>query len=136
MKIREYKNSDRDEVKEMVGEILAEIFNGEPSGFKLLKEFRVRKDYLLFLVAEIDGKVVGTMALKKIKNNVVQLKRMYVRKGYEGRGIAKKLIEEITNFAKKNNYKKMILNIYRRWKTRTIFLKKMVLLRRLARTLN
>jgi len=96
----------------MVSEVLGDIFNGDPHQFKLLKEFRVKKDYLSFLVVEVDKRVVGTMALKKIDNKTVRLKRMYVRKGYEGRGIAQKLLDNLVNFAREKGYEKMILSTY------------------------
>lgn len=112
MKIRSYNSSDKVEVKEMVSEILEGIFNGDPRQFKLLKEFSARKDYLLYLVGEIDGKIVATMALKKEGGNTVRLKRMYVRIEYAGRGIAQKLLDEVVKFAKSKGYKKMYLHIY------------------------
>lgn len=112
MKIRNYKSTDRPEVLNMVSEVLGDIFNGDPHQFKLLKEFRVKKDYLSFLVAEVDGRVVGIMALKKVDNEKVRLKRMYVRKGYERRGIAQKLLDNLIDFARDKGYEKMILSTY------------------------
>lgn len=112
MKIRKYKSADRQEVLDMVSEVLGDIFNGDPHQFKLLKEFRIRKDYLSFLVAEVDGEIVGTMALKKIRDRKVRLKRMYVRRGYERRGIAQKLLDNLIDFAREKGYEKMILSTY------------------------
>ncbi len=112
MKIRDYVDEDKEQVKDMVSEILVEIFNGDPTTFKILKEFRVKKDYVKYLVADIDGMIVGTMALKKINKNEVRLKRMYVRKGYEHRGIAQKLLDELLEFARVNGYKKVLLHTY------------------------
>ncbi len=124
MKIRKYKSSDKEEIYEMVAEILGNIFNGDPTQFKLLKEFRIKKDYLLFLVVEIDGKIVGTMALKKINKETVRLKRMYTRKEYTGRGIAQKLLNHLIDFSKKNNYKKILLHTYPIMKNANRFYKK------------
>jgi len=115
MRIRQYKPSDKKQIMEMVAEILGNIFNGDPNQFKVLKEFHVTKNYLLYLVAETqgqDGKIIGTMALKKINNNTVRLKRMYVRAEYRRRGIAQKLLTQIIDFAKQNRYKKILLHTY------------------------
>jgi len=112
MKIRPYTPEDKEEVMEMVAEILGNIFNGDPTQFKLLKEFNVTKDYLLFLVAEVDNKIVGTMALKKIDNETVRLKRMYVREEYRRRGIAQKMFDIIVDFAKKHKFKRILLHTY------------------------
>jgi ribosomal protein S18 acetylase RimI-like enzyme len=112
MEIRNYRSTDRQEVLNMVSEVLGDIFNGDPHQFKLLKEFRVKKDYLSFLVAEVDKRVVGTMALKKIDDKIVRLKRMYVRKGYERRGIAQKLLDNLIDFAREKGYEKVVLSTY------------------------
>ena len=115
MQIRNYKHLDKKQVIEMVSEILGNIFNGDPTQFKVLKEFKVTKDYVLFLVAETGGKdkkIIGTMALKKVDKNNVTLKRMYVRKEYRRGGIAQKLLNQIIQFAKQNGYKKIIFSSY------------------------
>lgn len=112
MKIRDYCEADKEEIVEMVKEILTGIFDGDPTQFKILKEFSIKKDYIKYLVAEIDGKVTGTIALKKIDDETVRLKRIYVRKGYEHRGIAQKLLDELMKFAKDSGYKKVLLHTY------------------------
>jgi putative acetyltransferase len=112
MIIREYFPSDKESVMEMVAEVLQNIFNGVPHQFKLLREFRVKKNYILFLVAVNDGEIIGTMALKKINSKTVRLKRMYVRSGHERKGVAQKLLDEVVNFAKNKGYEKMLLRTY------------------------
>lgn len=115
MQIRKYKPSDKKQVIEMISEILGNIFNGDPTQFKVLKEFNVTKNYLLYLIAETQGrdkKIIGTMALKKMNNKTVRLKRMYIRAEYRRRGIAQKMLNQIIQFAKENNYKKILLHTY------------------------
>lgn len=127
MRIREYKPEDKEEIMEMVSEILGNIFNGDPNHFKVLKEFQVTKDYILYLVAETqgpDGKIIGTMALKKIDNKTVRLKRMYVRPEYRRRGIGQKMLNQIVKFAKERGYKKMLLHTYPTMKNAHRFYKK------------
>lgn len=115
MKIRKYKPEDKEQIIEMVSEILGNIFNGDPTQFKVLKEFNITKNYVLYLVAETQGsekRIIGTMALKKIDNETVRLKRMYVRKEYRKRGISQKLLNEIIKFAREKGYKKILLHTY------------------------
>lgn len=115
MRIREYKKSDKEEIIEMVKNILGDIFNGDPNEFRVLKEFDVTKDYLKYLVAETQGedrKIIGTMALKKIDSKTVRLKRMYVKPEYRGRGIAQKMLDRLVKFAKEKGYKKILLHTY------------------------
>ncbi len=127
MKIREYKSEDKEEIIEMVSEILGCIFNGDPAQFEVLKEFNITKDYILYLVAEIQGnekKIVGTIALKKIDKEEVRLKRIYVRKEYRKRGIAQKLLNQLVKFAKESGYKKILLHTYPTMKNAHKFYKK------------
>ncbi len=115
MLIRKYQASDKKQIIEMVSENLAKIFNGDPTKFEYLKEFNVKKNYLLYLVAETQGnpkKIIATMAVKKINKNSVRLKRMYVRGEYQGRGIAQKMLNQIIKFSKQQGYKKIILSTY------------------------
>ena len=127
MKIREYKSEDKEQIIEMVSEILECIFNGDPTQFKVLKEFNITKDYVLYLVVEIQGnekKIVGTMALKKMDKEEVRLKRIYVRKEYRKRGIAQKLLNQLVKFAKESGYKKILLHTYPTMKNAHKFYKK------------
>lgn len=96
----------------MVREILSDIFDGDPEQFKVLKEFNVTKDYLLYLVAEEEGQIVGCIALKKIDKDTVRLKRMYVKKGYEGKGIAQRLLNKMSRYATDSGYKYMKFSTY------------------------
>ena len=127
MRIRKYTPEDKEQIMEMVAEILGNIFNGDPTQFKVLKEFNLTKDYILYLVAETqgpDGKIIGTMALKKIDNKTIRLKRMYVRIGYGRRGLAQKMLSQVVEFAKEKGYKKMLLHTYPTMKNAQRFYKK------------
>ncbi len=115
MQIRKYKAEDKEQIIEIVSEILGNIFNGDPTQFEYVKEFDVTKGYLLYLVAETqesEKKIIATMAIKKIGNKTVRLKRAYVRQGYRRRGIAQKLLNQLVKFAKEQGYKKMIFSTY------------------------
>ena len=124
MKIREYKSSDKKPIVEMVSNILSRVFNGDPTKFEYIKEFNSNKNYIKFLVAEIDNKVIATMGLKKIDKEIVRLKRMYVAREYQRRGIAQKLLNQLIKIAKQKGYKKMILSTYPTMEHANIFYKK------------
>ena len=115
MKIRAYTPKDKQEVVEMVSDILKQVFNGDPTQFEYVKEFDVTKDYIKYLVAETEGpegKIIATMALKHLNKGAVRLKRMYLRSEYRKRGIAQKMLNKLVKFAKGQGYKKMILSTY------------------------
>ena len=99
----------------MVSEILGNVFNGDPTKMEYIKEFNVTKDYITYLIAETGGEersIIATQALKKIDNETVRLKRMYVHPDYRGRGIAQKMLNQLVKFAKEQGYKKMLFSLY------------------------
>ncbi|MDD5192931.1 MAG: GNAT family N-acetyltransferase [Candidatus Nanoarchaeia archaeon] len=115
MIIREYKPSDKKQVIELVSGILGNIFNGDPTKFEYIKEFNVSRGYIVYFVAEVEDeskKIVATMALKKVDNETVRLKRMYVHRNYRRRGIAQKMLNKIVDYAKEKGYKKMLFSSY------------------------
>lgn len=60
-----------------------------------------------FWVAVEDSEVVGTIALKAMNDDKAELKRLAIKKGHRRKGIGKKLLATLLEFAKENNYKKI-----------------------------
>ncbi|CAA6603343.1 Acetyltransferase [Rhodospirillaceae bacterium LM-1] len=55
-----------------------------------------------FWVAEADGKIVGTIALKDIGNRMAALRKMFVAAAYRGHGgVARQLLERLLSDARK-----------------------------------
>lgn len=59
----------------------------------------------VLLLASVDGKGAGCIALRKISENICEMKRLYVRDRYRGLGMGRKLIEMLINEAKKLDYR-------------------------------
>ena len=76
-----------------------------------------------FIIAKENDSVIGCVALKKLENKTCEMKRLFVKEEYKGKGIGQKLVEIILKEAKTRNYEKMrldtldtmeaALNIYR-----------------------
>ncbi len=62
------------------------------------------------LLAESDGQAVGCVALRRHDAHTCELKRMYVKPGYRGRGIGRALGERIIHEAKRRGYRSMVLD--------------------------
>jgi ribosomal protein S18 acetylase RimI-like enzyme len=58
----------------------------------------------VLILALVDGKAAGCIALRKISKNICEMKRLYVRKDYRKLGIGKRLINMIIEEAIKLNY--------------------------------
>jgi len=68
------------------------------------------KEMLIFYVA-IDYKenAVGCGALKHFNDSTAEIKRMYVKPNFRGRGISKLILKQLEDYAKELNYQRLIL---------------------------
>ncbi len=57
-----------------------------------------------FLLATYDSEPVGCVALKKFTDSMCEIKRLYVRANFRGKGIARKLMSAILDKARKYDY--------------------------------
>lgn len=62
-----------------------------------------------FWCALLDGEVVGTIALKKIAPTQLALRKMFVKAEYRGKGLAKALLDEAFDWAKKEGFLEIYL---------------------------
>jgi ribosomal protein S18 acetylase RimI-like enzyme len=56
------------------------------------------------LLAEIDNKLAGMVGLKKLSEGIAEIKRLYVRPAFRGKGLAQALLQQLINEAKSKNY--------------------------------
>ena len=63
----------------------------------------------LFLI-RVENKAAGCIALRKIDDEVCEMKRLYVRENFRGSNFGKQLIERLIKDAKEIGYKKMRLD--------------------------
>lgn len=64
-----------------------------------------------FWVAIVENKVVGTIALLDIGNNLGALRKMFVHKNYRGKefGAGQKLLNTLMTWSGQNNFKEILL---------------------------
>jgi N-acetylglutamate synthase-like GNAT family acetyltransferase len=63
-----------------------------------------------FFIAKENDNVVGCVGLKKMDDKSCEMKRLFVRDKYRGKGTGKKLVEMIIEEAKSKNYETMKLD--------------------------
>ena len=105
MIIKTFSTSLTGEVKDFVLGVLKEQgFEFDPN-----KDFdldNIDKHYLqssgAFYVGIVDGAIIGTSAVRRIDNNRCEIKRIYVRKDFRGRGFGRELFLKALEFAGQN----------------------------------
>lgn len=104
LKIRNYKSTDYKELAENLKEagLFDEIWDSEENVSGMIKS-----NPESVLVAEKDGKVVGSVFLVNQGPKLLYLFRLVVKKEYRGKGIATKLIEKAEGIAKKNGAREL-----------------------------
>jgi N-acetylglutamate synthase-like GNAT family acetyltransferase len=112
MEIIVYQDKYKDAVIELISEIKEKEF-GNPRKNRPdllnIKEFYQKTGRGNFWLALEDGKPVGTIGLYELSPDVGYFVRFYVDKNYRRKGIGTRLLSTLTEFAKKNNYKKLFL---------------------------
>lgn len=60
-----------------------------------------------------ENKVIACGAIKPVSDSTAELARMYTDADYRGQGLAKQIIQEIIDYAKRKGYKKIILDTWK-----------------------
>jgi len=92
-------------------EWLETYFVVEPLDNKLLEDCEdviINKGGHIFF-AKTNNEIAGTFSLIKIEDNVYELGKMAVSPEFQGQKIGQQLLQFCIDFAKKNNWKKLIL---------------------------
>lgn len=105
MIIQIYDDSRKEEVRDIILEVLLE------HGFEYdrLKDADLKdiNDYYFanggtFFVGFADGRVIGTAGVRKLKGNLCEIRRIYLKKDFRGKGNGKQLFRAALDFAEKN----------------------------------
>lgn len=62
------------------------------------------KNHGRLLVALSDGKVIGTAGIRKLRDDVAELKRIWLLEEYHGQQIGFRMVSMLLDFARKNGY--------------------------------
>ena len=84
----------------------------------------VRKNYFenggTFLVTVLEGRIIGTGAIRSLEEDVCELKRMWLLPGFHGKGLGYRMMQELFKHAREMGYKAMRLQTDRVVQTRAV----------------
>jgi N-acetylglutamate synthase-like GNAT family acetyltransferase len=64
----------------------------------------------IYYLLEIDDTIIGMGALRKIRENIGEIKRMYIRPAYRGKGYGRALLHQLLHKAKEFGYHSVYLD--------------------------
>jgi ribosomal protein S18 acetylase RimI-like enzyme len=106
--IRPYKTSDYLQVKEMLEkqEMFDLIWDAEENF-----AFMIKNDPEAIFVAEVDGKIVGSILMSPHGSEAVFFYRFVVKEEFRDKGIGSSLFEHAEQVAKKKGYKEIVFYV-------------------------
>ena len=106
--IRKICPRDTPQVKQLIGGILEKEFATEHQAYAgrdlddPARYYGGRKD--IFLVAEKDGAIIGTVAIKEDAPDTALLRRIFLNKEFRGQGYGEKLLQKALAFCFEQQY--------------------------------
>jgi GNAT superfamily N-acetyltransferase len=110
--IRPVQPADASEVKALIEGIMGDEFHAARNLYALHdiddpgRYYSGKKD--IFLVAEKDGHIVGTVAIKEDTPKTALLRRIFVRKNFRGKGYGEKLLARAMEFCFDHHYETVV----------------------------
>ena len=108
--IRPARSDELDAVRELFREYRE--FVGSPICFESFEReiASLPGEYICLLVAEESGHLAGCAALRNIGEGVAEMKRLYVRPAFQGRGLGRLLAERIVHEGRVRGYQLLRLD--------------------------
>ncbi len=110
--IRRIAEEDADKVRTLISDIMQGEFAEESAAYALqdlddpVHYYGGSND--IFMVAEKDGRIIGTVAIKEDSPGTALLRRMFVRKEFRGKGYGDKLMKSAVEFCFERSYQNVI----------------------------
>jgi GNAT superfamily N-acetyltransferase len=103
-------NANHKDLDMLFSELDNELLNLYPvSSLHPVDISKVNEEDQIFLVAYATNKAAGCGGMKEYDKNTGELKRIYVRKEFRGKGIARGICEKLEKIASRREYKQIIL---------------------------
>ncbi|WP_196603180.1 GNAT family N-acetyltransferase [Pectinatus haikarae] len=97
------KNKDFIQLCHFLDDFLNSIVGGEENRMKYIP-YNTLDDINNVIVIYDGNKPVGCAGFKKYNNKCAEVKRVFIRRGYRERGLSRKLMEVLENWARNQGY--------------------------------
>lgn len=119
-KIKKFENRYNEEVNNFIISVFVDEFGFEECRKEL--EEQDNYEYIqngggLWIALDDEDNIIGTIGLKKHNDNDAELKKLYVRKDYRGKGVSKELYNIMLEESKKDNFNRIFLGTYDKLET-------------------
>ena len=110
--ITPYSDEYKDQVRDVIGKTLASVGVVESVSLPIDDPDleKIESEYLGFWIALAEGKVVGTVAIRDLGEQVAKLRRLFVLDEHHGSGIGQQLLDTASDFAEEQGFKKLVLD--------------------------
>jgi putative acetyltransferase len=120
MEIKPIQLHQTEEVKTLIFSVVQEIWQLTAQEIKTVDDMtdidHVQSQYFdnngTFLLLCNDNKIVGSGAIRRLNDDICELKRMWFHQNYRGQGFGTKMIEKLLEFAKATGYQKIRLDVF------------------------
>ncbi|WP_414546171.1 GNAT family N-acetyltransferase [Nostoc sp. CCY0012] len=120
IEIKPIQPHQTEEVKTLIFSVVQEIWQLTEQEIKKVDDMtdidHVRSQYFnnkgIFLVLCDDSKIVGSGGIRRLSDDICELKRMWFRQDYRGRGLGKQMSQKLLEFAKATGYTKIRLDVF------------------------
>jgi len=117
--IRKAKEDDAAEILRVVKRVMSEVdyfpSTSEEFDFTVEQEEEFIKNIELFLIAEVDNKIVGTSTLIRGDYEKIRHTAMFgitILQEFTGLGIGSMMVKEVLNYSKENGIEKVDLEVF------------------------
>lgn len=99
-----------DDMRAMIGELNAILasLTPEEANYSMSAEDMAGPETTVF-VARVDGKAAACGALHRHDDHVGELKRFYARPAFRGQGLARRLLDRVTELARDEGLRELVL---------------------------
>jgi putative acetyltransferase len=110
-------NSNDTDFKKLIVGLDNELWNELKEDQSTYDQYNKVPDINTAIVLYENEKPVASGCFKKYNGDTVEIKRMFVKKAYRGKGLSKLILKELENWATESGYRYAILETSIRFKT-------------------